>query len=71
MNKALADLIKISNITGKDTTLVQGGGGNTYLANRDLFCQRHDLDILEKQKGNLKLLQVKLLKEMQELLTLF
>jgi len=29
MNKALAELIKISNITGKDPTLVQGGGGNT------------------------------------------
>ena len=29
MNKVLEDLIKISNITGKDTSLVQGGGGNT------------------------------------------
>jgi NAD(P)-dependent dehydrogenase (short-subunit alcohol dehydrogenase family)/rhamnose utilization protein RhaD (predicted bifunctional aldolase and dehydrogenase) len=29
MDKALADLIKISNATGKDSTLVQGGGGNT------------------------------------------
>ncbi len=29
MNKTLADLIRISNTTGKDTTLVQGGGGNT------------------------------------------
>ena len=29
MNKALADLIKISNVTGKDPALVQGGGGNT------------------------------------------
>ena len=29
MDKALAELIKISNATGKDPTLVQGGGGNT------------------------------------------
>ncbi len=29
MDKALADLIKISNATGKDSSLVQGGGGNT------------------------------------------
>ena len=35
MNKALADLIKISNITGKDTTLVQGGGGNTSVKTAD------------------------------------
>ena len=35
MNKALADLIKISTITGKDTTLVQGGGGNTSVKTKD------------------------------------
>jgi len=35
MNKALADLIKISNITGKDATLVQGGGGNTSVKTAD------------------------------------
>jgi len=35
MNKALADLIKISTITGKDTTLVQGGGGNTSVKTGD------------------------------------
>ena len=35
MNKALADLIKISNITGKDTALVQGGGGNTSVKTAD------------------------------------
>ena len=35
MNKALADLIKISIITGKDTTLVQGGGGNTSVKTED------------------------------------
>jgi len=29
MNKTLADLIKMSNSTGRDKTLVQGGGGNT------------------------------------------
>lgn len=29
MNKTLSQLIKISNQTGKDTSLVQGGGGNT------------------------------------------
>jgi rhamnose utilization protein RhaD (predicted bifunctional aldolase and dehydrogenase) len=29
MDEALADLIKISNITGRDSALVQGGGGNT------------------------------------------
>ncbi len=35
MNKALADLIKISNVTGKDPTLVQGGGGNTSVKTGD------------------------------------
>jgi rhamnose utilization protein RhaD (predicted bifunctional aldolase and dehydrogenase) len=35
MNKALADLIKISNITGKDSTLIQGGGGNTSVKTAD------------------------------------
>jgi len=35
MNKTLADLIKISNVTGKDTTLVQGGGGNTSVKTED------------------------------------
>jgi len=35
MNKALADLIRISNETGKDTTLVQGGGGNTSVKTAD------------------------------------
>ena len=29
MDKELADLIRISNITGKDSSLVAGGGGNT------------------------------------------
>lgn len=35
MNKALADLIRISNTTGKDSTLVQGGGGNTSVKTAD------------------------------------
>ncbi len=35
MDKTLADLIKISNTTGKDTTLVQGGGGNTSVKTDD------------------------------------
>ena len=35
MNKALADLIRISNETGVDPTLVQGGGGNTSVKTDD------------------------------------
>ncbi len=35
MDKSLADLIRISNETGKDTTLVQGGGGNTSVKTPD------------------------------------
>lgn len=35
MNNALKDLIKISNATGKDATLVQGGGGNTSVKTND------------------------------------
>jgi NAD(P)-dependent dehydrogenase (short-subunit alcohol dehydrogenase family)/rhamnose utilization protein RhaD (predicted bifunctional aldolase and dehydrogenase) len=35
MDKALVDLIKISNVTGKDSTLVQGGGGNTSVKTAD------------------------------------
>jgi len=35
MDKALADLIKISNTTGKDPALVQGGGGNTSVKTAD------------------------------------
>jgi len=35
MNKALADLIRISNTTGKDSALVQGGGGNTSVKTPD------------------------------------
>jgi NAD(P)-dependent dehydrogenase (short-subunit alcohol dehydrogenase family)/rhamnose utilization protein RhaD (predicted bifunctional aldolase and dehydrogenase) len=35
MDKALADLIKISNTTGKDPTFVLGGGGNTSVKTAD------------------------------------
>ncbi len=35
MDKALADLIRISLTTGKDSTLVQGGGGNTSVKSAD------------------------------------
>jgi rhamnose utilization protein RhaD (predicted bifunctional aldolase and dehydrogenase) len=35
MNKALIDLIKISNSTGRDPALVQGGGGNTSVKTDD------------------------------------
>jgi len=35
MDKALADLIRISNTTGKDSALVQGGGGNTSVKTPD------------------------------------
>ena len=35
LDKALAELITISNVTGKDPTLVQGGGGNTSVKTGD------------------------------------
>ncbi len=35
MDKALADLIRISNVTGRDSTLVQAGGGNTSVKTAD------------------------------------
>lgn len=35
MNNALGDLIKISNATGRDVTLVQAGGGNTSVKTAD------------------------------------
>ncbi|UCC99165.1 MAG: class II aldolase/adducin family protein [Phycisphaerales bacterium] len=35
MDSALTDLIRISNVTGKDSTLVQGGGGNTSVKTAD------------------------------------
>ena len=35
MNKALAELVRISNATGRDPALVQGGGGNTSVKTSD------------------------------------
>lgn len=35
MNKALSELIRVSNAVGKDSTLVQGGGGNTSFKTAD------------------------------------
>jgi NAD(P)-dependent dehydrogenase (short-subunit alcohol dehydrogenase family)/rhamnose utilization protein RhaD (predicted bifunctional aldolase and dehydrogenase) len=35
MDKALSDLIRISNVTGRDPTLVLGGGGNTSVKTAD------------------------------------
>jgi len=35
VDKALADLIRVSNLVGKDPTLVQGGGGNTSVKTSD------------------------------------
>jgi len=35
MDRDLADLIRISNVTGKDPALVQGGGGNTSVKTAD------------------------------------
>ncbi|MHC4527184.1 MAG: SDR family oxidoreductase [Planctomycetota bacterium] len=35
MDRALADLIRISNVTGRDSSLVQGGGGNTSVKTAD------------------------------------
>ena len=35
MDKALADLIRISNVTGRDPALVLGGGGNTSVKTED------------------------------------
>jgi NAD(P)-dependent dehydrogenase (short-subunit alcohol dehydrogenase family)/rhamnose utilization protein RhaD (predicted bifunctional aldolase and dehydrogenase) len=35
MDKAVADLIRISNVTGKDPALVMGGGGNTSVKTDD------------------------------------
>ena len=35
MDKSLSQLIKISNTVGKDTSLIQGGGGNTSVKTKD------------------------------------
>lgn len=60
MNKALADLIKISNITGKDSTLIQGGGGNTSVKTADgrymyIKASGTDLKDMDKHAGWRKL----------------
>jgi rhamnose utilization protein RhaD (predicted bifunctional aldolase and dehydrogenase) len=60
INKALTDLIKISNITGKDSTLIQGGGGNTSVKTGDgLFmyikASGTDLKNMNKHAGWCKL----------------
>jgi len=34
-DKALSGLIKISNAVGRDSALIQGGGGNTSVKTRD------------------------------------
>ncbi len=56
MDEALADLIKISNVTGKDSTLVQGGGGNTSVKTADgkymyIKASGTDLKDMDKQAG--------------------
>jgi len=35
MDKILSQLIRISNTVGRDSSLVQGGGGNTSVKTRD------------------------------------
>jgi rhamnose utilization protein RhaD (predicted bifunctional aldolase and dehydrogenase) len=60
MDKALADLIKISNITGKDSTLIQGGGGNTSVKTSDgrymyIKASGTDLKDMDKYAGWCKL----------------
>lgn len=48
MDKALADLIRISNITGKDSALIQGGGGNTSVktpAGRFMYIKASGTDL--------------------------
>jgi rhamnose utilization protein RhaD (predicted bifunctional aldolase and dehydrogenase) len=60
MNQALADLIKISNITGKDSTLIQGGGGNTSVKTADgrymyIKASGTDLKDMDKHAGWCKL----------------
>lgn len=60
MDKALADLIKISNVTGKDSTLIQGGGGNTSVKTPDgkymyIKASGTDLKDMDRQTGWRKL----------------
>ena len=60
MDKALADLIRISNITGKDSALIQGGGGNTSVKTPDgrymyIKASGTDLKDMDKHAGWCKL----------------
>ncbi|MDD5064387.1 MAG: class II aldolase/adducin family protein [Phycisphaerae bacterium] len=60
INKALADLISISNITGKDSALIQGGGGNTSVKTADgrfmyIKASGTDLKDMNKHAGWCKL----------------
>jgi rhamnose utilization protein RhaD (predicted bifunctional aldolase and dehydrogenase) len=60
MDKALTDLIRISNITGKDSALIQGGGGNTSVKTPDgkymyIKASGTDLKDMNKRAGWCKL----------------
>lgn len=60
MDKALADLIRISKITGKDPALIQGGGGNTSVKTSDgrfmyIKASGTDLKDINKHAGWCKL----------------
>jgi rhamnose utilization protein RhaD (predicted bifunctional aldolase and dehydrogenase) len=53
INKALVDLIKISNITGKDSALIQGGGGNTSVKTPDgkyMYIKASGTDLKDMNK---------------------
>jgi len=56
VDKALADLIRISNVTGKDSALIQGGGGNTSVKTPDggymyIKASGTDLKDMNEQTG--------------------
>ncbi len=56
MDKALADLIRISNVTGKDPALVLAGGGNTSVKTEDgrymyIKASGTALKDMDKQRG--------------------
>jgi rhamnose utilization protein RhaD (predicted bifunctional aldolase and dehydrogenase) len=53
MDKALTDLIRISNITGKDSALIQGGGGNTSVKTPDgkyMYIKASGTDLKDMNK---------------------
>jgi rhamnose utilization protein RhaD (predicted bifunctional aldolase and dehydrogenase) len=53
MDKALADLIRISNVTGKDPSLIQGGGGNTSVKTADgkyMYIKASGTDLKDMNK---------------------